>query len=85
MIERVCDQHQFVNLKHSLFFILKKKSLSKTDLPSRSWVNYIFVNTVNQQNLGTFALEVEQFPNRTSKHFFLISIFLRPRLDECFN
>ena len=68
MIKRVCDQHQLV--KHSLNFILKK-SLSKTDLPSRSYVNCIFVNL---QNLGT--LGVEQFPNRTSNNFFLRSIFL---------
>ena len=31
-------------------------------------------SAVNLQNLGT--LGVEQFPNRTSNHFFLISIFL---------
>ena len=68
MIKRVCDQHQLI--KHSLNFILKK-SLSKTDLPSRSQVNCIFVNL---QNLGT--LGVKQFPNRTSNNFFLRSIFL---------
>ena len=71
MIERVCDQNQVI--KHSLNFILKK-SLSKTDLTSRSYVNCIFVNPVNLQNLGT--LRVEQFPNRTSNNCFLKRIFL---------
>ena len=37
-------------------------------------VNFIFVNPVNLQNLGT--LEVEQFPNRAWYNFFLKIIFL---------
>ena len=52
MIKRVCDQHQLI--KHFLNFILKK-SLSKTDLSSRSKVNCIFINPVNLQNLGTLV------------------------------
>ena len=49
MIDRVCEQHQLI--KHSLFFILKKK-VSKMDLLSRSQVNYIFVNSVILQNMS---------------------------------
>ena len=49
--------------------------MSKTDLPSRSWVNCIYINPVNLQNLGT--LGVEQFPGRTSNNFSLKALWIK--------
>ena len=76
MIERVCDQHQL--MKHSLYFILKKK-VSKRDLPdldldllqlckSRKSAEYEYI-------LST--LGVERIPSRTSNNL--------SQLDEYFN
>ena len=69
----ILNIHQLI--KNFLYFILEKKGV-KTDLPSKSYLNFFFIDLQNENLSSKYPIGVEQFPNRTSNNPSLDGIFL---------